>query len=175
MNNTYITGVGSRRAPLDILVLAEKISYFYTTKGAIIRSGGAAGMDTAFEIGAFTKEVYLPWVGFNDNPSRLFGVNEDALKIAEEFHPNWKNLAQPSRLLMGRNVYQILGKDLQTPSDCVVCWTPDGCEDGRCTTNRTGGTGQALRIAAHYSIPIFNLKNTRTRERFELYVAEYLS
>jgi hypothetical protein len=49
----------------------------------------------------------------------------------------------------GRNAQIVLGDDLKTPVDFVVCWTPDG--------KLTGGTAMALRIAFDYDIPIFNL------------------
>ena len=50
--------------------------------------------------------------------------------------------------------YQILGMGCKSPSAMVVCWTPDGSTG--ITTARTGGTGQALRIAFAHGVPIFN-------------------
>ncbi len=54
---------------------------------------------------------------------------------------------------MIRNVPQVLGRTLnpQYYSKFVIAWTKDG--------KATGGTGQALRIAEHYNIPIYNLFN----------------
>lgn len=49
---------------------------------------------------------------------------------------------------MGRNSYQVLGKDLCLPCDFILCWTQNGRIEG--------GTGQALRIARHFKIPVFN-------------------
>ena len=48
-----------------------------------------------------------------------------------------------------RNCHQILGYDLQSPVDAVVCWTPNG--------NVVGGTRTALLLAQDAGIPIFNL------------------
>ena len=48
-----------------------------------------------------------------------------------------------------RNCHQILGYDLQSPVDAVICWTPNG--------NIQGGTRTALMIAMREGIPIFNL------------------
>ena len=50
---------------------------------------------------------------------------------------------------MARNCHQVLGQDLKTPVDFIVCWTKDGGE--------SGGTGQALRIARDLNIPVYNL------------------
>ena len=52
---------------------------------------------------------------------------------------------------MARNMHQVLGLTLDVPTDFIVCWTPDG--------KASGGTGQALRVAKDFSIPIYNLKN----------------
>jgi hypothetical protein len=49
---------------------------------------------------------------------------------------------------MNRNALQILGRYGSTPVKFVVCWTKDG--------KNTGGTGQALRIADYFHIPVFN-------------------
>ena len=54
-----------------------------------------------------------------------------------------------ARKFHARNCYQVLGKDLQSPSNFVLCWTPGGAV--------TGGTGQALRIAIDRGIPVFNM------------------
>ena len=59
--------------------------------------------------------------------------------------------------MMTRNVHQILGLDLRTPTSAVICWTADGATS--ITTEDTGGTGQAIRIASDLGIPVFNLKN----------------
>jgi hypothetical protein len=50
---------------------------------------------------------------------------------------------------MARNAMQILGPKLNHPADLVITWTEMGL--------RKGGTGQALRIAEEYSVPIINL------------------
>jgi hypothetical protein len=59
------------------------------------------------------------------------------------------------RALQARNAHQILGENRQTPAGFVLCWTADGSLDGAARTS--GGTGQALRIAAHYEIPVLNI------------------
>jgi len=115
------------------------------------------GADSAFESGADSaveegmdvlKEIFLPFERFNGNTSPLFGTTKEARLIAKEYHPQWDILSCLGRDFHARNVYQMLGKDLNTPSDFVLCWTPNGAV--------TGGTGQALRIAKDRGIPILN-------------------
>lgn len=70
-------------------------------------------------------------------------------RIASEVHPAWDNCNEWARGMHSRNCHQILGYDLKSPVDAVVCWTPNG--------NVQGGTATAIRIAMKYNIPIFNL------------------
>lgn len=151
----FYAGIGSRQTPPEILTLFTHIAGYLCDKGYILRSGGASGADSAFEVGIsdpLKKEIYLPWKGFNGNKSVFYNVSREALQLAERYHPGWSYVSSGGRLLHGRNVYQVLGRDLNTPSSFVVCWTKDG--------KASGGTGQAIRIALANSIPIFNLKNS---------------
>lgn len=114
--------------------------------GYILRSGAAEGADAAFERGAGDlKEIWLPWPRFNNHPSKLL-PSPAAFEMAARFHPAWHMCSRGARALHARNCHQILGADLQTPVEFVVCWTKDG--------KPSGGTGQALRIAIHHNIPI---------------------
>ena len=70
-------------------------------------------------------------------------------RIASEVHPAWDKCNEWARGMHSRNCHQILGYDLQSPVDAVICWTPNG--------NIQGGTSTAIRIALKYNIPVFNL------------------
>lgn len=148
----YYTGIGSRETPEDICRKMFTASRAMARLGFTLRSGGAQGADHSFESGCAAEngnsEIYLPWKGFRKNPSKLFGTCKPARVMASKYHPNWANVSCAGRDFHARNVYQILGKNLQTPSSFVLCWTPNGAI--------TGGTGQALRIAQDYEIPILN-------------------
>ena len=155
MNNIYWTGIGSRETPISLKSDIKTITELCNDKGFILRSGGADGADSFFEEFSIPaqREIYLPWKGFNNNSSLLYDSIYESYKIAEKYHPAWGRLSFGAKKLMSRNVHQILGKDLDTPSKFVVCWTKDG--------KSTGGTGQALRISKDLKIPIFNLKIDR--------------
>lgn len=144
-------GIGSRETPQNILLLMQQIGLKLLSKDYILRSGGAPGADSAFEtyIPKDKKEIYLPWKNFNNNPSELYTISQEAIDLVYMYHPCARNLSSGAMKLMARNGYQVLGKDLKTPSKFIVCWTKDG--------EASGGTGQALRIAVDYKIPVFNL------------------
>lgn len=147
-------GIGSRQTPPEVLRLMEAIALRLTTAYKfVLRSGGANGADSAFAAGAKVKEIYLPWPGYNGLTQAdgvvLVKPTLEAYEIAKQFHPVWDRLRPGVQALHTRNVHVLLGKDLASPVDFVVAWTPGGEE--------VGGTGHALRVAKHYGIPVFNL------------------
>ena len=148
----YYAGIGSRETPIDILHMFKKVAYYLSEKQFILRSGSAKGADKAFEVGCDNfngqKEIYLPWNGFEGSDSNLIVKDGKAYEISEKYHPYWHNLSQGARKLQARNSHQVLGKDLNTPAKFIICWTKNG--------KGSGGTGQCLRIAKAYDIPIFD-------------------
>ena len=145
------TGIGSRETPTELKNDIKTIVEHLNKKGYTLRSGGAPGADSFFEEHADKKEIYLPWRGFNGNTSLLFNPTPEAFEMAQKYHPNWGRLSYGAKKLMARNCHQVLGLDLKSPTDFIVCWTKDG--------KATGGTGQALRMAEDLKIPIYNLYN----------------
>lgn len=146
----FYAGIGSRDTPPDVLDQMRGVSKRLHDIGWFLRSGGARNADAAFEANAGQrKEIFLPWVGFNDNPSLQFTVDKAGLELAQRFHPGWNNCGWAAMKLHARNGYIVLGRQLDYPVEFVVCWTPGG--------KIRGGTGQALRIAKEYRIKVFNL------------------
>jgi hypothetical protein len=148
----YYAGIGSRETPQYILDWFEQLGAHFSEKGFTLRSGGANGADKAFEIGCDrvkgTKEIYLPWMGFEGSSSNLVVCTPRAYEIAEKYHPYWHNLKDGAKKLQARNSHQVLGWDLESHSKFIICWTKNG--------KGSGGTGQAIRIANAYNIPVFD-------------------
>ena len=154
MNKIY-AGIGSRETPVEILAIFEHLGFWLARKGYTLRSGHADGADMAFENGFHNAnvsdtyaEIYIPWKGFNGSTSSYSSISPEAEEMARRFHPAYSRLTQGARKLQARNCYQVLGSDLNTPADFIVCWTPNG--------SGSGGTGQAIRIANTYRIPVFD-------------------
>ena len=173
MNKLSYAGVGSRGVPQEIEEQLTTIAIMLANKGWTLNSGAAKGCDKAFEDGVLLSEnpdamrIYLPWEGFNDNDSLLFNISPEAISMAEKFHPAGKRMKDHTRKYMARNCYQVLSETLDDPVRFVLCYTPDGCEDGKKTTRDTGGTGQAIRVATANNIPIFNFANPNATARFK--------
>ena len=146
------TGIGARNTPEEVLAAFEYLGEELAKRNVILRSGGANGADSAFEKGCDKengpKEIYLPWKNFNEKKDGIYQYEfcEKAFSLAKQYHPNFDLLSKGGKALMARNSYQVLGLDLQTPTDFIICYTEGG--------KGNGGTGQALRIAKEYGIKI---------------------
>jgi hypothetical protein len=144
-------GIGSRETPRLIQQQMASIARRLDSMGYCLRSGGADGADDAFEKGAATKQIFLPWDGFNGRTvdGISYFVPPFNLDLVNQFHPAASRLSTAALKLMSRNSYQVLGPDLNDPVEFVLCWTEGG--------KKKGGTSFALRIAKSRNIPIFNL------------------
>ena len=138
----YYAGIGSRETPPNILRVMERLGKKLALEGWILRSGGARGADSAFHKGCLDvsgdAEIFIAQ-----------HTTPESLELATKYHPNWSACSDYAKRLHARNGMILLGKDLDTPVSAIICWTPRG--------KISGGTGQALRMAADYNIVVRNL------------------
>lgn len=170
MNKIY-TGIGSRSTPPNILTIMNDLAYYFASQGYTLRSGKAGGADEAFQLGAQRyylnniplptsenlMEIYIPWNGFRKEklldlwdivPSNM----KECQEIAATLHPAWAKCSQGAKKLHARNVCQVLGYDLNTPSDFVIFYAPED-KNG----NVKGGTQTAVKLARQHNIPCVNM------------------
>ena len=144
------TGVGARQTPGFILLIMSNISSILARNNWCLRSGGGWGADCAFERGANLKEIYLPWKDFNYNKSPYYPpkyqISEEAYSIAAKYHDFWRVCSSSVKKLYARNVYQVLGPQLNEPSAFLICWN-----------SGSPGTSHTCKIAAAYDVPIINI------------------
>lgn len=153
----YYCGVGSRETPWETLEKMTEIATYLEKHKWVLRSGGAQGADQAFEAGLSNgknAQIFYP----QDRIPLWANVFTDM------FHPAPDRLSDFARKLMNRNAMQILGVDGNSPAKMVICWTKDG--------KASGGTGQAIRIAEYFGIPVFNLKNRGTLMKIKEFLEE---
>ena len=159
-------GIGSRRTPPEILEQMEALASQLAAAGFVLRSGGAEGADSAFERGCDAvkgpKEIFLPWKGFNGRKESVSLPNEKAISLASQIHPAWNKCSPGAWKLHARNCQQVLGENLDDPSDFIICWSPGN-----------GGTEQALRVAKIHNIPVFNLIDPEAKHRLQNYLLEH--
>lgn len=171
--NKIITGIGTRYPPKEIEIEIKRIALMFHEKGWILRSGGADGADSLWESQyPDNKEIYLPWKNFNKNISSFFNISKEAMELASKHHAVWSQLSYGAKCLMSRNCYQVLGYDLNTPSDLVICYTHDGCQSHLTRSIKTGGTGMAIELASLRKIPIINMFNDNWEANLKLTLEE---
>ena len=161
-----ITGIGSRSTPQSILDAMSLIGTYCRENKIWVRSGHAEGADFAFEAGSQEFCIaYLPWDGFNKHlvskaHQYVIKPNCHTIEITKKYHPAFDKLSYGALALQCRNANQVLGKNLDSPTKAVVCWTPGGREEG--------GTSQAIRIAKAHNIPIFNMALTQYSDHLKV-------
>ena len=149
-------GIGARNTPEPVLADMTALARQMADAGFHLASGGAAGADAAFAAGtpAEQRTIWLPWEDYNElagpdcrtfSPERM----QECMAMAERLHPAWGRCRPAVRRMHARNVAILLGPNLDTPVDAVVCWTEDG--------KIKGGTGMGLLIARERKIPVINL------------------
>jgi len=173
-----ITIVGSRDTPPEILEQMRKIAKHCCKLGIIVRSGKAGGADASAQAGCqdyyetlhlkvpfqfdssepsqVIPEMYVPWSGFGEDWmteawDSVQGSNVGARLIAESIHPNWIACKQGAKKLHTRNICQILGRDIDTPSDLVLYY----CKESG--GNPTGGTATAVNLALRVGCVCINM------------------
>jgi hypothetical protein len=164
----------------------ESLSERLARLGWVLRTGASPGADQAFYRGARhgggRVELYLPWPGFEEDSWRdarapevsvLAQPSRPAYELGAHFHPDWAQLEDSARDLLARDAHEVLGADLRSPVERVVCWTADGSLDG--TGAGADGTRQALRIAHHNQITVSNVARPAHLRCLNKYTADELA
>lgn len=157
-----VTLIGTRKPPIEFHDLMREIGLAFSNRGFIARSGGAIGCDTLFleKYDPSLKVVYRPDDSGNGiNVQRHKNYYEFEL-IASRFHVAWEFMRVGDQNLHARNVPQVLGLDLQTPSDLVVY-----CANESGNGVVSGGTATAVKIARHHNIKTINIMNPDHRKK----------
>jgi len=100
-----------------------------------------------------SKEIYLPWKNFNNNPSELYlqwNIDKEFYDIIREINPAIFTQGHSSLVLHARDCQQVLGRDLKTPSSFILCWTDRDI-------SWPGGTAFAINLALKRGIPVVNM------------------
>lgn len=148
------TLVGTRSPPNDISHLANTIGSILSNNGCINRTGGAIGMDSDF-----AKLYNISLIeNYRHKSDQIGCINvfeldniDIAIELISQIVPHYDFLSEEDKQLHIRNCYQVLGKDLKTPSDVLICY----CKviGGK----PIGGTATAITLARKHNIKIYNL------------------
>ena len=178
MSDLFYTGVGSRDITDEewdtITGIAKWLATWFK-----LRSGKAAGADSAFEYGVSlskfpdNKEIYIPWPKFEGNEIAGEKISLDrpdsvnyalTLQYAKEIHPAFDKLSQGAKKLHQRNVHQVLGRDVEHPVPSAFLLA---CADEDKNGDVKGGTRTAWMLAKKFGVPCLNIRGKTKREIFD--------
>ena len=166
----YYAGIGSRETPVELKETMKNLGACLSENGYILRSGNARGADKWFSDGCDkvngNSEIFLPFKDFGGGHKHSILINNknllrEATEIMKSIKPKsytWNSKNTPYHR---RNVFQILGVNLNTPVDFVICYTNTGSETEYDVINRheTSGTSMAIVLADRLDIPVINMYN----------------
>ena len=163
----HYTGLASNDTPTAIRAIMTELAMELESSGIILRSAAHPEMHSAFLRGVEAvgkKEVYVTWSHGRHSQHRIHPSQIDSatkalsLSIIQRFLPHMTVSQITQHDFISMAPYLILGRDLNTPSRFVICWTPDGLGQH--------GVGPALRIARYYGIPVFDLGCSKSLAAF---------
>lgn len=174
----YYSGIGSRQTPQHIIDNMIITAEWLATEGYILRSGNANGADVAFGIGCDSvngsSEIYLPYKNFNGGCRNSLHVSnkrilKQATQIMKTLKPKTYTWNAKNTPYHQRNVFQVLGVNLNTPSKFVICYTATGAESEHeiLTMQDSSGTSTAIVLADRLGIPVINMFNANWLEKLE--------
>tara|TARA_B100000749_G_C18441502_1_gene472372 strand:+ start:2009 stop:2653 length:645 start_codon:yes stop_codon:yes gene_type:complete len=183
-------GIGMRdqypaKVRMDVEQVMYESAYAFAFMGYKCRSGRAENSDKRFEQGTLdairdgatgSLESFLPSSYFNGmraDGKQYFDATKlppevlaKQRELVERFHPKGTQLKGFTYNAMARNGNQVLGPDMLSPSRFILCAAKNSKFDKNGEIyDCKGGTGQAVRVAYHYKIPVFNLLHPPHLER----------
>lgn len=158
---TY-AGIGNKKTPENIINIIKIVAILLSHDKYVCATGACTGADQAFAEGTIMANgfvhLHVPWesyeIGWRSKLKghiRTFVLKDDdveAYNTVAIFHPAYHKLSPSVKALHARS-YNIVKN-----ASFMVCWTEDG--------QVTGGTGQAIKIATYFHLPIYNLGNEKT-------------
>lgn len=164
----YYTGVGTSKAPLKHLTLFALVAEALK-EDHILRSCEENGSCSAFREGsAYEGEMFIPWEEYNGSFSSYITseFDDELIKKAEsicllpEISPEYSEVEDKVKKVMVRNVFSLLGADLNSKSKFMIYYTPKGELSKEDCVNtpeyKTGLTAHQIKIAEYHNIPRFN-------------------
>ena len=167
----YYAGCGNGSSTQLVCEMLKRTAEVMAKNGYILRTGGTKAADESLEKGCDNakgkKEVYLPFEGYNDNPSKLYNLEnyKEAENIAKKYDYNWTLSSNKVKSVITQYSYILLGRDLNTPAECLIA-----CSNGRGTCDR------AINLAKNLGIPVYDVGNLYDfpRDKKETFVTKVI-
>ena len=159
MDSTIYYTIAGDYAPAGFNKLFYNISSYFAKKDMVLRTSGSKGIGSDAIKGCDDNQgqydAFVPWDGYNKIPI-CYELTKEAFDIAEAFNGKYSTMSQTNRKILAAMSYQVLGDDLISPSDFVICYSNRGKGKG-------GNVGHLIKIAKAYGVPIFDIGKYQNR------------
>jgi hypothetical protein len=160
-------GITNPDTPPDIVQQIAKLASRLSESGYTCRTSGGSEGDDAFENNSTLSEVHIPWKKFNNKETKFNKNLPEAADLVKPFHPTFDAMKPAVQAIIARGAHVILGQNLQSPVQFVLCWSADGLENAKDRGIKSGFIGIPIALAATNRIPVFNLKNPDALQRLK--------
>lgn len=141
-------------------------------KGFTARTNCSKGAAMAIEQIATSKELILPWSGFEGRETKMGWTTGTALATTGRYHQSWDGLSDAVKKIIASGVRLIAGDKMNSPALFLICWSQDGANHGTQVNKGTGNLSIPLSVASDLLIPIFNLGKEGDYERLMRHIGE---
>lgn len=166
-------GTADKAVPPELKPKITELAKWLDSKGYTLRSTGAIEPypDLAFELGSTRLEIYDPWgKKLEKDGKRSKYPQAETERLAKKYNPVYDRMKEQVQTMMRRDVAKVLGDQLNSFVQFILCWTPDGAEAGRDISPRTGFTSIQIGLASDLKIPVFNLYKPDAETRLRQFV-----
>lgn len=147
------------------------LSKQYTVR---INAGDSDFINSIKDLSDNNLEIYIPWGKLNETDhKRYFGelaskhyFNTETSKIIAQkfFQQGWDKVPDSVKAFLARNVRLLFGDKNNSCALALITWSEDGAIKTTDVGRSTGKSSHVIKMAAYYSIPVYNIQNQQSQE-----------
>lgn len=148
-----------RDFPQEIKDIAYRLASKFINKKYTVRINGDDKplADKILELSSKYVEIYTPWKKFNEYETKHYYNTESSKNTAKEHFSGWEKIPDSVKAFLARNVRMVFGDKLNSPSLCVITWSPDSAHLPNEVSQKTGKASFIIKMASTYGFPVINL------------------
>lgn len=101
-------------------------------------------------------ELYLPWRNFNEMDSKHTFNTLTAKHVASVNFGGWEKIPDSVKAILSGQVRMVMGDRNNSPTMCVITWSPDGASKHAEVNKETGRSGFMIKLASTYGFGVIN-------------------
>lgn len=133
-------------------------------------------LKTMADVEGLTKEAYLPWKKMAPDlaSKALTFARRKAYEAASYYSPKFNTFPPAIRCIRSMAIHSLLGKDVNNPSNFLLCWSECGTEVMTRDTDfkKLGNNGNFLTPCKDLNIPVYNIAKEESLKSLIEYIKE---